>query len=120
MSHWGGYNYSFPAGLVEEGETIEDMVERELLEETGLDLIRIKRISPMLCTTAGLCDETVAMAFVDVKQGTGKQHLDASEDIEVIHLTFDEMCQLCDSPDLIFDAKAWCALYLYQQLGKLT
>ncbi len=114
-----GYNYGFPAGLIEEGETIEGLAARELLEETGLDLICVKRVSPQLCSSAGLCDEIVQMVFVDARQRKGNQQLEPSEVIEVMLFDFDQVCRICDSPDLIVDAKAWTALYLYQQLGKL-
>lgn len=118
----GTYNYAFPAGLLEPGESIEDTVRRELLEETGLELTRIKRISPCLNNSAGLTDETCALVFVDAKvpNGGAAQQLDSAEEIEVLRLDHEEVCQLCDSPDLSVDAKAWCVLYLYQQLGQFA
>lgn len=116
----GTYNYAFPAGLIEEGETVEDMVSRELAEETGFELKKIKRISPMLTSSAGLTDETVTMAFVDAVPGKATQALESAEEIEVILLDFEQMCQLSDNPDLQIDAKAWCAMFMYQQLGKFA
>jgi ADP-ribose pyrophosphatase len=117
----GDYVYSFPAGLLDPGEDIEQTIHREVLEETGLEVVRIKRVSPPLYSTPGMSDETAAMAFIDVRATPGAvQKLEGSEDIEVLLLDFAEVCRLCDATDVRFDAKAWAALYLYQQLGKLV
>lgn len=117
----GGTMYGFPAGLLEEGETIEDTVRREMLEETGLEVVHVKKISPPLFSTSGLSDETAAVVFVDVKHPEKiEQSLDHSEVIEVVFLDYKAVCQLCDDPNARIDAKAWMSLYLYQQLGKLA
>jgi ADP-ribose pyrophosphatase len=117
----GGYNYGFPAGLLEPGESIEDTVRREMLEETGLEVTAIKRITPPLYSSSGLSDETAAMVYVDVKRSEkGLAALEASEDIEVILLDHAAICRLCDDPKVRIDAKAWTTLYLYQQLGQIV
>ncbi len=43
-----GYIYELPAGLVDEGESIDISVERELREETGLTLLEIKKIKVLI------------------------------------------------------------------------
>jgi ADP-ribose pyrophosphatase len=117
----GGYDYGLPAGLVEPGESIEATVRREMLEETGMEVVRIRKISPPLLSSAGMTDEAVPLAYVDVRATPEtKQVLEESEDIEVLLLDFEQVCKLCDNPDLPLDAKTWNALYMYQQLGKLA
>ncbi len=117
-----GFNYGLPAGLLEEGESIEDTVRRELHEETGLELVRIKKISPVLYSSTGMTDESAYLVFVDVAlpPQPRAQALEGSEIIEVILLDHAEVCRLCEHPDLPIDAKAWTVLYLYQQLGHLS
>src|SRR5438128_1097670 len=56
-----GYSLAFPAGLLEEGETVEECVRRELMEETGLEVTRFRRISPPLYSSTGLTDEAAVM-----------------------------------------------------------
>jgi len=115
----GDYVYGLPAGLLEHGESMEEAVRREVVEETGFEVIRFKRFSPPLYSSSGMTDESAPMAFVDVRATPGgRQALEASEDIEVVLLDYPQVCQLCDSKVRI-DAKAWTILYLYSQLGKL-
>jgi ADP-ribose pyrophosphatase len=117
----GGYNFGFPAGLLEPGETIEATVSREMLEETGLEVTRIKRITPPLFSSSGMSDETAAMAYVDVQRTEkGIAAPEQSEDIEVMLLDYAAVCRLCDDPQVRIDAKAWTTLYLYQQLGQIV
>jgi ADP-ribose pyrophosphatase len=117
----GDYVVSFPAGLLEPGEGLEETVRRELLEETGLEVTAIKRVTPPLYSTSGMSDEAAAMAFVDCTSTPGgKTELQDSEIIEVLLLDYEEVCRMCDATDLRIDAKAWTTLYMYQQLGKLV
>jgi ADP-ribose pyrophosphatase len=112
------YEYHFPAGLIERGEPIEDCVQRELKEETGFDLLKINRISPIMTSSAGMTDEMSVMAFVDCVAGDGKQQLEGVEDIEVILLDHKEVCEWAKKP-LLFAAKTWTVLLMYEQMGTL-
>ena len=44
----GDYEWGFPAGLIDEGETIKNAAIRELKEETGLEVEYIISISPFI------------------------------------------------------------------------
>jgi ADP-ribose pyrophosphatase len=117
----GDYVIGLPAGLLEPGESIEDTVRRELLEETGLEVTTFKRVTQPLLSSSGLTDEAAAMAFVDAQPSAqGGQALEGTEDIEVLLLDFAAACRLCDAHRARIDAKAWSVLYLYQQLGQFT
>ncbi len=117
----GGYVIGLPAGLIEPGEPIEQTIRREVREETGLEVTAIERISPPLFSTSGMSDEAAALAFVEVRGSTeARPQLEASEDLEVLLLDYDQVCRLCDDQEARIDAKAWTVLYLYRQLGKLA
>jgi ADP-ribose pyrophosphatase len=116
----GEYIYALPAGLAEKGETPEAVARRELLEETGLEVVEVRRVSPPVTSSAGLTDETVVIVFVTARASAdGRQALDNSEEIQVVQLDYRQVCELCDSGTPM-DAKAWVILYMYEQLGKLA
>lgn len=116
----GGYIIGLPAGLIDPGESIENTIHREIREETGLEVTAIKRVTPPLYPSAGLTDESVVMAFIDVRGEDGcKPHLEASEDLEVLLLDWENVARLCRDSTLLVDAKVWMVLFHYEQLGKL-
>jgi ADP-ribose pyrophosphatase len=117
----GDYVIGFPAGLLEPGESIEDTVKRELFEETGMEVVRVKRVTGALYSSSGMSDESAAMVFVDVRSTPEtRQHLEGPEDIEVLLLDHAGVCRLCDDTSARIDVKVWTTLYMYQQLGKLA
>jgi ADP-ribose pyrophosphatase len=114
----GGYIIGFPAGLLEPGEGLEEALRRELREETGLELVEVRRVSPPLFVSAGITDEAVALAFIEVR-GEVCPEPDDGEDLEVLLLDYEGVCRLCADPDGWFDVKVWELLYHYQQLGRI-
>lgn len=114
------YIFAFPAGLLDGGESIEDTARRELREETGLEVVTVKRVSQPLYSSSGLTDETVAMAYVEARRTPETlPKLDKLEDLEVVLLDHAGVCRLCDDRSVRIDARAWTTLYMYQQLGQL-
>ncbi len=115
----GDYIYAFPAGLGEKGESIEAVARRELKEETGLDLVEVKHVSPAVYSSAGLTDESAVMVFVTARAAPGyKATPDGAEDFQTLLLDHKEVVELCNS-GARFDGKAWVVLYMYQLLGRL-
>ena len=82
-----GYELGFPAGLIDAGETPGNAAIREFKEETGLDVVRVLDVSPPLCNSAGLSDETVVCVFVEACGKVSNEFNEADEDIEVLTLT---------------------------------
>ena len=110
------YEYGFPAGLIDDGEQIEQTVARELKEETGLELVRTRHISTPVFSSAGLTDESCNMVLVEAKGEVSDKWLDHTEDIEVLLLDIEGIRDLLAS-DKKIAAKAWGLLYYYARTG---
>ena len=114
------YEYGFPAGLVDEGETVEEAARRELAEETGLAVTRLIKIGPPIYSSAGMTDESVAMVYVECDGAPSTENTEGSEHIEVIFLSPTDALRMCADASLKFDAKAWIVLSHYAETGHTT
>jgi ADP-ribose pyrophosphatase len=112
------FEYGFPAGLIDDSEDVETTVTRELKEETGLELVRIRHISTPVFSSAGLTDESCHMVLVEAQGQASDKWLEESEDIEVLLLDVKGIRDLLAS-DKKIAAKAWGLLYHYAQTGQI-
>lgn len=101
------YEVGFPAGLIEQNESIENAIKRELKEETGLDLVAITKISPFTYSSSGMTDEAVAIAFVEVKGELTNKFLEQTEDISQKLVSIDEMQDMLKDNTIKWGSKAW-------------
>jgi ADP-ribose pyrophosphatase len=113
------FEYGFPAGLMDKGETIEMTARRELLEETGLNLTRCIKISPPLYSSAGMTDESVAMVYAECDGQPSKAGNTGSELIEVQLISRLQAAQMCRNPALKFDVKAWLVIAGFAEKGNI-
>jgi ADP-ribose diphosphatase len=114
-----GYEYGFPAGLVDKGETIAQAARRELMEETGLKLTRCIKISPPLYSSAGMTDESVSMVYGECDGQPSTEGNIGSELIEVQLISRLQAAQMCRNPALKFDVKAWLVIAEFAVKGNI-
>jgi len=114
------YEYGFPAGLIDPGETIEQTARRELQEETGLIITRFLKIGPPVFSSAGMTDEAVAMVYVECDGHPSTTGNTGAELIEVQLVTRTQASQMCENPALKFDVKAWLVLVRFAEKGNIA
>ena len=101
------YEYGFPAGLIDAGESVEQATRRELREETGLTVSRFIKMSPPIYSSAGMTDESVTMVYVECEGTPSNTGNTEFELIEILLITPAEAFRMCSDATLKFDAKAW-------------
>lgn len=104
-----GWQYAFPAGLLDPGEDTETSAARELNEETGLTLTRVLDVSPPLYSSAGLTDETISLVFAECT-GTLRTLKGRSEEAETLLVSREEAGALLKDRSIAFDVRAWLSL----------
>ena len=115
----GGYQYGFPAGLIDEGETIEQAGLRELHEETGLNATRVLKQSPKVFSTSGMTDESVSLLFVECNGHPTSKFNEASEDIQVKFVSQEDAKAILLDDALKIDVKTWIVLNYFAVHGTI-
>lgn len=113
----GGYQYGFPAGLLDKGETVEQAGKRELFEETGLTVTKVLKKSPAIFSSSGMTDESICLLFVDCEGQPTNSFNEASEDIEVMMLSREQASDILYNEHIKFDVKSWMVLATFVSQG---
>ena len=106
----GGCEYALPAGLIDQGESIETASRRELKEETGLELVEIHKKSPTLYGTAGMTDENFIMVYCDCEGTVSASGNEGTETIETLLVSPKDARDLLKDAQAKFDVKLWLVL----------
>lgn len=113
------YIYEFPAGLIDGEESVLTAARRELMEETGLELLSIcsnTKIAPMY-VSAGLTDESMALVYCLCEGEPSTKFLEENEDLEILLVSQEEAKELIKK-DAKFDAKVYILLQCFAALGE--
>lgn len=106
--------YNLCAGMLEQGETIEDCITRELWEETGLRIAHIKKILPASFAAVAISDTTTYIAFVEV-EGQIEDHTSDNEQIKASFYTKEQVKTLLETES--FSSRAQIAAYFFSEYG---
>lgn len=89
---------NFPSGLVDPGESIEDAARRELLEETGHDIVSIKKVLKPSYSAIGITDEkiTVVVCYI-TNEPVKKQNMSDNEQLSLKLVDKNQMTNLLEA-----------------------
>ena len=105
--------YNLCAGMLEPGETLEACVERELLEETGLKLVKIKKILPPSFAAVAISDTTTYIVFAEVEGEPDSGGTSANEEIRAGLYTREQVKELLNTEQ--FSSRAQMAAYFFSE-----
>lgn len=102
--------FNLCAGMLEEGETIEQCIERELYEETGLHIKKVLSILPPSFSAVGFSDTKTYIAFVEA-EGVFEDHTSDNEEISARFYTREEVKKLLKTEE--FSSRSQMAAYFF-------
>ena len=108
------YIYNLCAGMIEEGESMEECITRELYEETGLSVKRIRTILPPSFAAVAFSDVKTQIAFVEV-EGNFEDHTSDNEQIDAKFYSREEVRELLETEE--FSSRAQMAAYFFTIYG---
>lgn len=102
--------YNLCAGMINEGESMEECIQRELYEETGLSVKKIINILPPSFSAVAFSDVKTQIAFVEV-EGSFEDHTSENEQITANFYTKEEVRELLETEE--FSSRAQMAAYFF-------
>ena len=104
------YIYNLCAGMIEEGESIEECIARELFEETGLIVTKINTILPASYSAVAISDVKTYIAFVEV-EGEMSDHTSDNEEIQAKFYDRESVLELLEKEE--FSSRAQLAAFYF-------
>ena len=101
--------YNLCAGMINDGEALEECIQRELYEETGLNVKKIRCILPPSFAAVAFSDVKTQIAFVDV-EGSFEDHTSENEQITACFYS-KEVRELLETEE--FSSRAQIAAYFF-------
>ena len=106
------YIYNLCAGMIEPGESIEECMNRELYEETGLRVKRVIDILPPCFAAVAVSDIKTRVAFAEV-EGEFADHSSSNEEITAAFYSREEVKELLRTGD--FSTRAQIIAYFFAE-----
>lgn len=104
--------YNLIAGMIEEEESVEECIKREVYEETGLKVKQILHILPPSYSAVGISDTKTYIAFVEV-DGELSDHSSENEDIRASFYSREEVASMLLTQE--FSSRAQIIAYFFSK-----
>lgn len=102
--------FGFPAGLIDPGETAAECAVRELKEETGLDMVRVRDVLKGAFSAVGISNETTS-CVIGTATGNFSHHDTAGEEIDAAWYSKEEVRRLIKTEHFGSWAQAYCYMW---------
>lgn len=103
--------YNLCAGMINEGESIEDCVKRELYEETGLKVKEIKKILPASYAAVAISDIMTNIVYVEAEGEISSEYASENEEIKAAFYDADELAAMLETE--AFSSRSQLAAYQF-------
>ena len=107
-----------PGGVVEEGESWQEGVKREVLEETGYTFEKVEYLGK-ICANPSTTNNFMHMFLVMGGEKVAEQKLDDSEEVEVLLMSINEVKQLVKDNKIMQSLHVNCIMYALLKLEQL-
>ena len=104
--------YNMPAGLIEQGENVEDAARRELKEETGLDLVSVIDILNPAYSSVGISNEKT-VCVICTAEGELGGNPEPDEEIECNWYSKEDIIRLINDKSVKMAARTQMLCYLW-------
>jgi 8-oxo-dGTP pyrophosphatase MutT (NUDIX family) len=115
----GEVGIELPGGVVDKGESAEEGVKRELLEETGYRFDSVEFLGT-ISANPSTTNNLMHMYLATGGEKVAEQNLDEEEEVEVVYLTIDEVKKLVRERRIVQSLHVNCIMYALERLGELT
>ena len=107
-----------PGGVVEEGETWQEGVKRETLEETGYTFDKVEYLGK-ISANPSTTNNFMHMFLATGGEKVADQDLDDSEEVEVLLMTIDEVKELVKENKIMQSLHVNCIMYALARLEEM-
>ena len=111
------YKFELVGGLVDKGETINQALKREIMEEIGVKTLKLKKLTKY-CPVPGYSDEIVNVYYAEVEK-IKKSHLYnkfENEEIKISKLNLDQLKRINSSEQI---QNVLTKVSIYEYLNKI-